>query len=49
MSLRKSKSSILHESIVLFVLFVCLFVVFRPTREFFTHTETASMLGTYAH
>ena len=40
-------------------LFVCLFRVFRPTREFFTHSETSSlpakgckfcpMLGTYGH
>ena len=24
-------------------LFVCLFVVFRPTREFFTHIETSPL------
>ena len=43
---------VLHGAsfVCLFVLFVCLFGIFRPTPEFFIHMETLpTMLGTRGH
>ena len=31
------------DYIIYYVLFICLFVYYRPTREFFTHMETSPL------